>query len=255
MSSYDLFMENFYAMSIMLTRAPKGSLLNISSAIIASSGLPFDDENFLLFGPSANAIHIDCAVGLMPGVGVPFSVPVFSNTDPFMPLLVKDKVACSESSHHVMALSRSGAFEFDKCCELVDEGSIEEFAETVWKGFGTKGKVSEEYLEFARYLLSSPFNRLFILRNPRKKAVSCALLCDSGSSCGVYYFATLPRSRRKGFARRLMSSVASVAFEKYESLVLLSTEDGFPFYSAFGFEDLGVLPVLHCPKLEGWHNF
>lgn len=245
MTDFNMFADNFYTMGVLMAKAPKGNMLNISTALICSSGQPYPDENYLLFSPNANSVHIDCATQLMPSFRIPYTVPIFPGCDEFMPQLLRDNGLKPGETHYAMGLDKC-EMAMDPACERVTEENVKDFIETVWYGFDSGPDFDYEYADYIKYMALLPVTESYILRNEEGKAVSCGLLLDSGSVFGTYYFATLPDERRKGYARRLMNSLAARSFEKYESLVLLATEKGKPFYDSFGFADLGTVPVYRA---------
>ena len=67
------------------------------------------------------------------------------------------------------------------------------------------------------------------------------MLTHGENVTGVYYFATLPKFRRKGIARAMMSEICRLSSGK--TIVLQATPSGVPFYKNFGFEELFTIPV------------
>ena len=185
----------------------------------------------------------------MPSFRVPYTVPIFPGCDEFMPQLLRDNGLRPGGTSFAMGLDKCDAVK-DAACEAVTNDNFADFVKLVWLGFDSACDLDYEYADYLKYMTNLPVTEAYLLRNEEGKAVSCGLLLDSGSVFGAYYFATLPEERRKGYARRLMGSLAARSFEKYESLVLLSTEAGKPFYDNFGFAELGTVPLYKAEYKE-----
>lgn len=67
------------------------------------------------------------------------------------------------------------------------------------------------------------------------------LVTNEAGLMGVYYFATRPDFRRKGVASAMMSEICRLSGGR--KIVLQATPMGVPFYSAYGFDDLGAIEV------------
>ncbi|GAA1603914.1 GNAT family N-acetyltransferase [Kribbella karoonensis] len=67
--------------------------------------------------------------------------------------------------------------------------------------------------------------------------VSCAMAVRSGRTAGIYWVATRPAARRRGYGSLVTAAVARLGFEQgAEVVVLQATAMGAPVYEALGFE-------------------
>ncbi|HEY3561401.1 MAG TPA: GNAT family N-acetyltransferase [Kribbella sp.] len=67
--------------------------------------------------------------------------------------------------------------------------------------------------------------------------VACAMVVRSGRTAGVYWVATRPAARRRGYGRLVTAAVARAGFEQgAEVVVLQATAMGVSVYEALGFE-------------------
>ncbi|MFD7156662.1 GNAT family N-acetyltransferase [Kribbella sp. NPDC059898] len=68
-------------------------------------------------------------------------------------------------------------------------------------------------------------------------AVACAMAVRSRRTAGVYWVATRPAARRRGYGRLVTAAVARAGFEQgAEVVVLQATVMGVPVYERLGFE-------------------
>ena len=116
------------------------------------------------------------------------------------------------------------------------------WAKSAWLGFDYGGdEPSEDYCEFAGNLTGCrDFVVCVSVLNGRDAGTFIAVNDDAGLT-GVYYFAVIPEMRRKGVAVSMMNEIRRLSQGK--KIVLQATESGVPFYSAYGFKDLGGIDV------------
>lgn len=118
---------------------------------------------------------------------------------------------------------------------------IEKWAKTVWEGFdGNPDEIPENYFSIVESLSECKNFSLYVSTYEGKEA-GTFLLTHGENVTGVYYFATLPKFRRKGIARAMMSEICRLSSGK--TIVLQATPSGVPFYKNFGFEELFTIPV------------
>jgi len=240
---FDAFFENFFSFAAMIGTNGR-TLLFPSGSLAAASGLPYAGENYALFAPEARIEEIPAAICFFKEQGLPFTVPQFKHmTRAFVDVLETCGLAVRQN-YTAMAL-RTRAFDrakADASFARVGEEDIAAWADTVWEGFGGEPPTPAPYYSFARHLYETRSNRLSLLKLDSRPA-SCALLHRSTLACGLYYFATVPRYRRRGVARRHMSALAGLSADLCDKLVLLATEEGLPFYTDFGFTSAADIPM------------
>lgn len=122
----------------------------------------------------------------------------------------------------------------------------EDWAQTVWRGFGGKlEEIPKNYYDFAEALNKEPAFTIAAYTNgdKDKHAGYCGgyLLANEPGATGVYYFSTVPEMRRQGIARAMMNIICS--FSKGRQILLQATPAGLPFYKNFGFTELCKIPV------------
>ncbi len=116
------------------------------------------------------------------------------------------------------------------------------FAQTVWQGFnGEINEIPEKYFAFIEALNNYTKNFSLYIAEYENQNVGTFLITHGENLTGVYYFATLPKFRRKGVARAMMKKICELSIGK--KIVLQATPSGLNFYKNFGFEKLFNIPV------------
>ena len=245
MDSLSLCIENFISFMEMLGDSPCGDLFRApGDGLAGASGLASAGENYAVFGAGATENDLSSVVGFFGLRRLPFSVPLFPGLD--------DKFARALERHGVVPRHEYAAMSLplaglpretdDAAATVADTQSLTAWTSAVWLGFGDQGRPDLPYARHAAYLASCPANRLFYLAE-EGKAVCAGLLHQSEHVCGLYYFATPPEFRRRGFALRLLKTLSAQAAQASDQLVLLATEEGRPVYEKFGFQALAMVPV------------
>ena len=244
MNDYEIFEENILSFTAMLGGNPGGVLSRLpSGSFAAMSGLPFAGENYAVFKGGASACEISDALEFFSWRRVPFIAPQFPGLGEKFSELLASLGLSLQKRYTAMTLDRRSGCRIDPAAEAVlGESAAGEWGDAVWRGFGGDAPTPQSYVDFAKYLAGRWENKLYALRVDGA-AVSCGLLHKSEHAYGVYYFATVPQMRRRGLARRMMDTLAAAAFETRGKLVLLSTEEGLPFYLGFGFTPLSDIPI------------
>lgn len=246
MNSLNVFTENLFSFARMLgSKFGGGKLSGPSGSVAAASGLPYAGENYLLLSPMASPFETERLIAFFRARDLTFVVPILPGT-PQKPLAaLETSKILPVHTYTAMSLdlaAAGGGGDFGAAEPVVSAEGADEWGRTVWEGFDDGEEAPDEYLSLARHLANRPENALFLLREGGAP-VSCALLHRTERSCGVYYFATPPVFRRRGYARRLMGALAAEAARDYKELVLLATPEGLPFYEAFGFKTLAKIPL------------
>lgn len=244
MCDLNVFKENFSSMLLMLGQNPAGCLTILpSGSLISMSGLLSEDDNYALFSPSSSESEVKKSLNLFQEYNVPFVVPHFPEYGEQLTKTLESFGLQRTHTYTAMYLNNKREYLPDSdVVEIVDSSESEAWATASWKGFDDDAPLSESYIDFTKHLINCRENVLFILKY-NGVAVCSGLLHNSESSCGLYYFSTLPKYRRQGFARRLMNSLAAKAFDSHNILVLLATEEGLPFYKNFGFTAIEKIPI------------
>ena len=120
--------------------------------------------------------------------------------------------------------------------------SAERWASCEWSAFEYgDGEVSAEYLALVKAFLNDNENFSLYIAELEGVDAGAFLTTNEPDLTGVYYFATVPCFRRKGVAAAMMNEIRKLS--QGRKIVLQATPSGVPFYSAFGFEDLGKIEV------------
>ncbi len=117
------------------------------------------------------------------------------------------------------------------------------WAKCAWLGFAYEGdEPTEDYISFAENLMSCKNFVLYIAVLHGRDCGVFQTVNDDAGLMGVYYFAVIPEMRRKGIAAAMMDEIRRLSHGK--KIVLQATLAGVPFYSAYGFKDLGGIDVF-----------
>ena len=116
------------------------------------------------------------------------------------------------------------------------------WAKCAWLGFAYEGgEPTEDYFVFAENLMSCKNFALYIAVLDGGDSGAFLTVNDDEGMTGVYYFAVIPEMRRKGIAASMMNEIRRLSRGK--NIVLQATLAGVPFYSAYGFKDLGGIDI------------
>lgn len=243
MDSTRVFTGNLFSFARMLgARLGGGSLSGPSGSVAASSGLPYAGENYLLLKPEASVFEAERLIGFFAARELPFVAPELPGTLPRLVSALEGNGILPVRTYTAMTIDlsrRAGGRE--PLMKLV-RGKADEWGRAAWEGFDGGPDVPDDYLALARHLAGCRDNALYLLEEGGR-ALACGLLHKTENSCGLYYFATLPGFRRRGYARRLMAGLAAEAARHSREMVLLATPEGLPFYSGFGFESLAGITI------------
>jgi|GEM_PF-4411858 len=117
------------------------------------------------------------------------------------------------------------------------------WAKCAWLGFEYEGdEPTGDYISFAENLMSCKNFALYIAVVHGRDCGVFQTVNDDAGLMGVYYFAVIPEMRRKGIAAAMMNEIRRLSQGK--KIVLQATLAGVPFYSAYGFKDLGGIDVF-----------
>lgn len=236
------FLENFDAFTHMLGGRDGIMFRRDSGSFAASTGLPYAGENYAMFSRRAVSADVRDILEFFRQKDLPFVAPLFSEVSDNVRGVFDSRGLTKRKTYTAMLLERP-----EKMAGLdgsvIKADGVDEWADAAWEGFGGETPRPAEYLDFAEYLRNRKENSLFILKEDGK-AACCALLLQSENACGLYYFATIPAFRRRGLAKKLLSGLLPYAFAERDTLVLLATEEGLPFYRNFGFKELKKIPIF-----------
>lgn len=246
------FYENFFSFAAMLGSAPHGGVLAMGDSIAAASGQPYAGENYAIFGVGARPCDVRAILDFFRARSADFVAPI-------LPLTPNDIVRALEANgivhrctYTAMSLqihargtcvkSHKKSNEFKEIsARRISNADAQRWGVSVWLAFGgTMCDEARSYSEYAAFLASHEKNDAFALEGDARY-LSTALIHKTKRTAGLYYFATLPEWRRHGFAARLMDAVTA----EYADMpfVLLATEEGLPFYLAYGFDALAKIPI------------
>lgn len=127
----------------------------------------------------------------------------------------------------------SGGVELDRVTDAV---GVAQFAAVHEQVFRDSGRPAEAVAHFASPgALLAPTVEAFVARIG-SRPVACAMAVVSGQEAGVYWVATRPDARRRGFGELVTRAAVRAAFEHgIRVVVLQSTEHGEPLYRQLGF--------------------
>lgn len=240
----ELFDENFFSFVSTLGGAPGGALLRLShTSLAAASGQPHAGENYALFAENSGEAEVKKALAFFNGRKAGFAAPRLLRTPEEAVRALEENGAAARRIYTSMYLPpenmpEAGAPEVKE----ISEDDAAKWGEAAWYAFGGEdGAEAVAYIPFGVYLAEHGSNRAFALQDGGVFA-STALIHETRNTFGLYYFATLPDRRRRGFAQRLMDGVTAALAGK-KPLFLLATEAGLPFYTKYGFKTLDKVPV------------
>lgn len=243
MDSTPVFTENLFSFARMLgAKLGGGTLSGPSGSVAASTGLPYAGENYLLLKPNATAFEAERLIGFFAARELPFIAPELPGTPARLVTVLEENGLLPVRTYTAMSIDpRREADSREPMMKRVS-GGADEWGRAVWEGFDGGSEVPGDYLALAGHLASCRDNALYLLEDGAR-ALACGLLHRAENSCGLYYFATLPEARRRGYAKRLMKGLAGEAAREGREMVLLATPEGLPFYLDFGFRELALITI------------
>ncbi|MBQ9566084.1 MAG: GNAT family N-acetyltransferase [Synergistaceae bacterium] len=249
--------ENLAFFLTRLRRLPCCSSLVLGGGrgFCVSTRSAFASENWAFFpAPLTDAEPVEAAVDFFKRCGLPFIWPLFGEGAEASSAFLKR--AGLREGGRLLAMSLPLP---DNATRHEAEGvSVERvsfhlaksrddalrWAEAAWLGFDGEGTAPAEFRELAIAMSQDPALRLATARVGKVDA-GVSLLSLSEGSAGVYYFATLPRYRRRGVATLMMEEAGRMAVREGKSRIILqATPAGVPFYRSFGFEGLFEIPLF-----------
>lgn len=247
MDFISVFTENLRSAALMLGRNEGGAILYLpSGAIAAASGYPAAGENYLLLTPDTSENEVAEMLFFFKERQLSFVAPILPGSNAGAIFALEQNGIGEKITYTAMTLDLTHFERARGEDNLIHAASPEEvgtWGQTVWEGFGGKDGIDEAYAVLVRHMSAQRSNDLYALCNGAD-AVACGLLHhDEKKNCGLYYFATKPAFRRKGYARRLMAGLVQEAALGFGALVLLATPIGQPFYKEFGFTTLTSVPI------------
>lgn len=248
MENMSFFAINLFSMARMLGRSPAGGLLELpSGAVAAASGYPAAGENYLLLTADTAEGETEESLRFFSRRRLSFVAPALPNANRIALGTLEKAQIDARITYTAMSLDlerfRADDAPDDGLVRVSTPKEVRQWGQTVWKGFGG-GVIDAGYAALTRHMAGQSENTLYTLRDGGD-AVACGLLHrDVVGGCGLYYFATKPAFRRKGYARRLMNGIAREAAAGHDKLLLLATPAGLLFYTDFGFASLAKVPML-----------
>lgn len=238
MDSKSVFTGNLFSFARMLGAKPGGGTLSgPSGSVAASSGLPYAGENYLLLRPEASVFEAERLVGFFAARELSFVAPELPGTPTKLVSALEGNGILPVRTYTAMIIDPSReAGTREPLMKQVRDGA-DAWGRAAWEGFDGGAEVPGDYLALAGYFAGRGDNALYLLEEGGK-ALACGMLHKAENSSGLYYFATPPAFRRRGYARRLMKGLAAEAARDSREMVLLATPEGLPFYLDFGFKSL-----------------
>ena len=247
MSPAEYFYKNFYSFALMLSGAPGGGrILFEGGSLAAASGNESAGENYAIFSGAANAADVSRCAAFFKERGAFFAAPLLPEAPAGFSQALE---SCGLSQKHLytsMALPLGGKISSAAALEPIGSGSTAEWTEALWTAFGGNPADSagiKDYVRLGNHLAMAAGNRALVLRSGGR-IVTTALLHETQETLGLYYFATVPAFRRRGFARTALEALAAAAEEAKKPLTLLATEEGLKVYDSFGFKTIDKVPMF-----------
>lgn len=131
----------------------------------------------------------------------------------------------------------SGDFEIRK---LADENEIQQFTQLVNAEIMGSMKISETLVAELHQKDNFQFYGLFVAGEP----VSCLLAYSDKKTTGLYFIATAPDFRGRGFAAALIRFAIRKSFQKSGKVVLQAVQKAVPLYEKLGFATRGKLVIF-----------
>lgn len=240
------FYENFFSFAAMLSEAPHGAALRFAPpSLAAASGLPYAGENYAVFAENASIGDAASAISFFKERQADFIAPLLPHAPRSLADFLAEKGILHRESYTSMCLpleKMRGEYPNRDVVRIV-ENDFARWAAAVWRAFGgAEGEEEKNYEPFGSYLAAHASNSAFALEK-NAEFVSTALIHETSGALGLYYFATLPRQRRRGRAAELMDGLLFSLRAKEKPLVLLATPAGLPFYLKYGFAAIEALPI------------
>lgn len=177
---------------------------------------------------------------------IPHFWPIFPGT----PTLVEEILdengleLTSEFTGMVLDLHASISTEQDNAVvQLSRESSPLPWANATWRGFDSEEDAGESFVTLISQAITSPdIQLLSLLDEETGRTAATGMLCTAHEMAGIYYVATVPEFRKRGYAKRIMNALIRKAIElDFDRVCLLATPDGVPLYEKCGFRK--VCPV------------
>lgn len=130
-----------------------------------------------------------------------------------------------------------------------DDSDAHEWADAVWYGFDSNEAAPASFVSFAKRASKHKDIILTALRStePPHEMTATGMLTLTRDEAGIYYIATHPDFRRRGFAAKVMNSLFSHAQKLgYAKVCLLATPDGRDFYKRIGFVEREEVEIRLC---------
>jgi ribosomal protein S18 acetylase RimI-like enzyme len=119
---------------------------------------------------------------------------------------------------------------------ITDTAGVAAFADVHQRVFGEAGQPPEAVAHFASSgALLAPNVSAFVAQ-VNGRALSCAMVMSTGREAGVYWVATRPDARNRGYGELVTRAATRAGFEHGASVVVLqATKPGVPLYRKIGF--------------------
>lgn len=251
MDKAQAFNENFFSFARMLGEAPKGATLFLRGpSFAAASGEAAAGENYALFGKGADHVDVAEAVRFFGERRADFVAPWLPETPCSLAQAFERHGIERRRIYTSMYLEpeKMGRKISDEVVRIAPDRA-EEWGEAAWLAFGgsPEDENLRDYRSFGAYLANCGTNAAYALEIDGRFAAA-ALLHNTTETVGLYYFATRPEWRRRGCAARLLAGVTADIVNRGLPLVLLATEEGYPFYISCGFRVIGQVPIYSISK-------
>lgn len=231
------FTENFLSFAGMLGSLKGGQLIRFGkNSLFASGGLWNADENYVILGDGDSVKDAEkqefCqsrGASLVSRHYTPMSLPASE-------FLSETRVNSETAGRFLIKISQVNARLWGSAVWCSFDGLLSDSA------------AMERYADYAAGLVAACGNSAYALTDGHD-ITSVALIHESRSAFGLYYFGTMPYMRRHGAARHLLTSICVLCSQQNRAnneekpMVLLATEAGLPFYKDFGFNAIYDAPI------------
>lgn len=122
--------------------------------------------------------------------------------------------------------------------QVLNPNELKEFDEVHVISFGNSNFFELIYSKIPSYAYDQKAPFRFYTGYLNGKAVTTGVLAFHANVVGIYYIATLPEERRKGYATEMMHYLLCIAKEENQKIVVLeASEEGKKVYEKIGFKE------------------
>lgn len=224
---------------------PGMELISQPDATLVQTESMDDSFNYVLgahFEPSTVHTRIESILDLYRRRNLPFSWWVSDIEDtPQLPSLLKEHGLSLKETNVGMylQLDREKEFISPQIKRVAGLRELQEFSRIITEIGGPKDCYEKIYqpLPALLYQEGAPLE-MYLLYDAEGKVITTGLLLFHANVAGIYYIATTPQHRKRGYASLMMKFLINRAKDKgYTIAILAASEQGKPVYQKLGFRE------------------